>query len=257
LDEYALVLQDAPVAEKVSSRVMLRSAAAESHRARVAAAQRTLAAELSKRKLQVSGAVQLVANAVFVRVPPERAAELRSLPGVLRVQYLPPVHKNLNTAADLVNATAAWNAVGGMTSAGAGIKIAIIDTGIDNTHPAFQDAALQPPAGFPKGDTAYTNGKVIVARSYVADLAGTDPAFDRPDDVTPRDRSGHGTAIAMIAAGVRNTGPLATITGIAPKAFLGNYKIFGSPGLNDTTLGSVLIRALEDAVSDGMDIATL
>jgi subtilisin family serine protease len=172
LDEYALILSDAPVAEKTSSRVMLRSAAAESHRARIAAAQRTLAAELAKRKIRVNGAVQVVANAVFVRVPPARAAELRSLPGVVRVQYLPPIHKNLNTAADLVNATTAWNAVGGMSNAGAGVKIAIIDTGIDNTHPAFQDTALQAPGGFPKGDTGYTNNKIIVARSYVAQLPG-------------------------------------------------------------------------------------
>ena len=55
-------------------------------------------------------------------------------------------------------------------------------------------------------------------------------ATSQPDDYSPRDRMGHGTAIAMIAAGVQNTGPLGTIQGVAPKAFLGNYKIFGSPG---------------------------
>ena len=48
-----------------------------------------------------------------------------------------------------------------------------------------------------------------------------------------------------------------TISGVAPKAFLGNYKIFGSPGVNDVVYDSAVIPALDDAVSDGMDIAVL
>ncbi len=50
---------------------------------------------------------------------------------------------NLNRATQLVNAPAAWNAFGGIQNAGAGIKIAMLDTGIDQTHPAFQDSSLQ------------------------------------------------------------------------------------------------------------------
>jgi subtilisin family serine protease len=119
------------------------------------------------------------------------------------------------------------------------VKIAIVDSGIDNTHPAFQDASLQPPPGYPMGDAAYTNGKIIVARSY-------EPMFALPDDATPRDRSGHGTALEMIAAGETNTGPLATITGVAPKSWLGNYKIFGTPGVNDNATYAAAIQALED-----------
>jgi subtilisin family serine protease len=89
------------------------------------------------------------------------------------------------------------------------------------------------------GDAAYTNGKIIVARSY-------EPMFALPDDATPRDRSGHGTALEMIAAGETNTGPLATITGVAPKSWLGNYKIFGTPGVNDNATYAAAIQALED-----------
>ena len=85
------------------------------------------------------------------------------------------------------------------------------------------------PAGFPLADTqadlAYTNNKVIVARSY-ANLFGT------PDpDLSAADHLGHGTATAMVAAGVSNAGPLATISGVAPQAWLGSYKVFGTPGL--------------------------
>ena len=123
---------------------------------------------------------------------------------------------------------------------------------------------LRPPAGFPKGEASYTNNKVIVARSYIPIVAkgfGADPAkpavTSRPDDYSPRDRMGHGTAIAMIAAGAQNTGPVGTIQGIAPKAFLGNYKIFGSPGLNDGSIFAAVNQALEDALRDGMDVVTL
>src|SRR5207248_2522701 len=150
-----------------------------------------------------------------------------------------------------------WSALGGVSSAGAGIKIGIIDSGIDQSHPGFQDASLTAPAGFPKGDANFTNSKVIVARSYVSMLSIPDPRYDTPDDLTPRDRVGHGTAIAMIAAGAQNTGPAGTIQGVAPKAFLGNYKVYGSPGVNDFTFFSVINQALNDALADGMDVVTL
>ena len=61
----------------------------------------------------------------------------------------------------------------------------------------------------------------------------------------------------MVIGGETNTGPGDTITGLAPKAFLGNYKIFGSPGVNDGASEDAVIQALEDAVTDGMDIANL
>jgi uncharacterized protein (TIGR03437 family) len=157
-----------------------------------------------------------------------------------------------------MNVRTAWSSVNGEQNAGAGIKIAVLDTGIDQNHAAFQENGLQYPAGFPKGESAYTNRKVIAARSYVNMLVGTDPQFTRPDDLTPRDRVGHGTALAMIAAGASNAGPVATITGVAPRAWLGNYKVFGSPGVNGQyTYEDVIVRALTDAAGDGMDIAVL
>ena len=92
-------------------------------------------------------------------------------------------------------------------NAGAGIKIGIIDSGIAQDHPAFQGTSLPLPPGFPLAnqprDLAYTNNKVIVARNYVT-LA------------TPQDSFGHGTAVAMEAAGASAAGPLGVITGVAP-----------------------------------------
>ncbi len=260
-DRYALVLEDSPVAAQVASRKDLRTAAAQEASVRLEAAQERMRQELARRHIRVTGAAKTLVNAVFVRASEEQIRELGGLPGVRRVEQLPPLRRHLDEAVKLVGAPQAWSVVGGSDNAGAGVKIGIIDTGIDQDHPAFQDPSLRPPAGFPKcqpADCAYTNSKVIVARSYVDMLVwGDDPAYSRPDDLSPRDRVGHGTAAAMIAAGGRSSGPAATITGMAPKAFLGNYKVFGSPGVNDTTSGDILIEAIEDAFSDGMDIVTL
>jgi uncharacterized protein (TIGR03437 family) len=255
--DYALVLEDPAVAEKAANRAALSSPAAKAHRAKIRAAQAGVLAELARRKVPVSATADLLVNAVFVRASASDAAALAAIPGVKRVQYLPPIKPSLTTAGSLINLSAAWAAVGGVANAGAGIKIGIIDSGIDQNHPGFQDSSLSPPPGFPKGDSNYTNNKVIVARSYVSLLSDTDPTYSTPDDTSARDRMGHGTAIAMIAAGVQHTAPLGSIAGVAPKAFLGNYKIFGSPGVNDYSLFPAMQAALSDAVTDGMDVVTL
>ena len=261
--DYAVVLRDVPAASRVSARAELRGEAAQAYVRQIRGAQSAVEAELRHRNIAVAGSDQVLANVIFVTTTPDAAKELLSLPGVVHVVHLPRFKRALNTAADLVNAQAGWNASGG-ANAGAGVRIGIIDSGIDNTHAAFQDSSLTPPPGFPVGDTSYTSGKIIAARSYIKIVAvgyNADPtspaATSLPDDYSPRDRSGHGTAIAMIAAGARNTGPLGSIQGIAPKAFLGNYKIFGSPGINDYTSYAALHQALLDAHADNMDVVTL
>ncbi|HEY3836797.1 MAG TPA: S8 family serine peptidase [Bryobacteraceae bacterium] len=254
--DFALVLN----APSLSEQARTPNRQAHATLADIQAQQQSLRSELLKRSIPVFSSASKLVNAVFVRVPMSRAAELGRLPGVRMAIYLPPLRPHLNRALDLVQASAGWSQVGGMANAGAGVKIAIIDSGIDQTHPAMQDPGLQPPAGFPKGVTSFTNNKVIVARSYVSQLPfpNADPQHSLPDDLTPSDHFGHGTAIAMIAAGESVKAPIATISGIAPKAFLGNYKVYGTPGLNDPPPSAgVIIPALEDALNDGMDIAVL
>jgi minor extracellular serine protease Vpr len=265
-NRYALILEDPPVTERFATRDAAESLEGRSYRQRLEAKQQSLREVLASRHLTVTGSVTMLTNAIFVAAPKERVDELKSLPGVKGIVPLRRYHLNLNRATVLLNAPAAWSALGGAQNAGAGMKIAIIDTGIDQTHPAFQDSSLATLAGYPictGSDCAYTNNKVIVARSYVRQLAaGSDPnnpaADSRPDDYSPRDRSGHGTATASCAAAVSNTGPAGlTFTGMAPKAYLGNYKIFGSPTVNDGTTDDVIIMALEDALKDHMDVASL
>jgi hypothetical protein len=261
VQHYALILTDPPAAARTAS-AGAHMASAQATRpaaidrvASIRTAQAPVREALRSRGLRVTGAVQTVLNAVFVEAPPSREAELWTLPGVQRVQRMRRYKPLLDRAVQLVNAPSAWAVLGG-ENAGAGVKIAIIDTGIDQTHPGFSsDSSISPPSGFPRCDLpqncAFTNGKVIVARSYVSVTTSA------AEDTSPRDRSGHGTAVAMVAAGETNTGPAATITGMAPGAWVGNYKVFGSPGITDYATGDSIVLALEDAVNDGMNIAEL
>jgi minor extracellular serine protease Vpr len=285
LPRYALILSDpAPIKARAEG----GEAAVDAARTKVLAAQAAVRDELNARGVRITGSAHTLLNAIFVAVEPGVAAQLTSIAGVIQVARLKRFRPTLDHAVQLINVPAAYNLIGGASNAGAGIKIGMIDTGITATHPAFQDSSLTPPAGFPicavnfgsapspqwvdctatdatKGfpicpsllNCAYTNNKVIVARSYVPILNSGDPTTSTPDDYSPRDRVGHGTATAMAAAGVTNTGPADTITGVAPKAFLGSYKVFGSPGVNPFASGDAIIEAIEDAFNDGMDIASL
>jgi uncharacterized protein (TIGR03437 family) len=263
-NRYALILEDPPAASKATSRdQILRSSATASYRQQIQARQQDIRLQLATRKIEVTTSTDTVLNAIFVVAPADRVSELAAIPGVRGVVPVRRYRRKLNAANQLLNAPAAWNLAGGIQNAGKGIKIAILDSGIDQTHPAFQDSSLPMPSGFPlcdDGDCQFTNNKVIVARSYVSLLAaGTDPsnpaADSRPDDYSARDRDGHGTAVASCAAGNTATG-LVTINGVAPKAYLGNYKIYGSPEVNDSTTDDVIVKALDDAVKDGMDIVS-
>lgn len=257
---YAVVLDQAPIAAAVPSRDAILGAAGRTHRQRVRQSQAPVRAELARRGLREHGSAETLVNAIFLSARAEDVDALAALPGVRYVRELHPVRMHMAKANDVIRATAGWSQVGGQANAGAGIRIAIVDSGIDHTHPALQDPSLSMPAGFPKCSGAecdFTNSKVIAARSFVDRLIYAYSDDTRPDDASPRDRVGHGTAAAMAAAGAVVDGPLGRMSGVAPKAYLGNYKVFGSPGVNDTTFDDVIIAALEAALLDGMDIASL
>ena len=266
-EHFALVLQDPPVSSRFLTRELTRTPQADTYRAQIESRQAALKSELASRNFNVVGSVSTLANAVFVVSTSSRVAEMRSLAGVADVIQMRRLHPAINKATQLMNAPAAWTALGGVSNAGKGIKIGIIDSGIDQNHPAFKDPTLTPPAGFPKctkghpEDCNYTNSKVIVARSYIRQQsAGSNPsnvaADSVPDDYSPRDRLGHGTGTASVAAGNVNTGAV-TFNGMAPKAFLGNYKVLGTGFEGSlTAFEDATVQAVEDAFTDGMDVVS-
>ncbi len=261
-DRYVLVLRDAPAATQAVTRKDFRSTGFLSRMAKIESAHAALRRQLTQEQVEVTSEARLLGNLMFVRATPQQAQRLAVLPPVAKVQRLLPIHRLGEPALDLVQASTGWTHAGGAANAGSGVRIAVLDTGIDNNHPAFQDPDLTVPDDITPcdestGACAYVNNKVIIARSYVQYLVGDQAIYSRPDDLSPRDHVGHGTAVAMLAGGTAVTGPAGDTGGVAPKAYLGNYKIFGSPGVNDITFYDAVVPALEDAIADKMDIAVL
>ncbi|MBC8164532.1 MAG: S8 family serine peptidase [Bryobacteraceae bacterium] len=213
--------------------------------AAVHSAQTRLRNVLASQSILVLDSVENVANALIVETTD--ASVLSGIPGILRVHPVRKVHKLLDRAVPLQKINEAWAVTGGIENAGRGIRIGIIDTGIDSTAPGFQDPELVVPAGFPRvsatSELGNTNSKIIVARQY-----------DRRANANSRDVDGHGTGVAMIAAGRTTSGPRGLITGVAPKAFLGIYKVF--PDVGDAST-DIILKAIDDAVSDGMNILNM
>jgi len=198
----------------------------------------------------VLDSMDTVFNGLIVSIPEARAAELSKIPGVVRVHAVHRVRLLLNHALPVHKVPDAWLTLPqGQNSAGAGIKIGMIDTGIDVNHPAFSDS-LPPVAGFPmvlvNSDMVFTNAKIIVAKNYTPLLPdGGDPDAD--------DYDGHGTGTSMAAAGGTVVSPYGTLSGVAPKAYLGSYKV---ADVNGST-SDVIAKAIDDAVADGMDVLNL
>ncbi|MFL5959864.1 MAG: S8 family peptidase [Gaiellaceae bacterium] len=245
----------------------VRAPAAVSYLRTLATAQRTLAARLT---VALPGArvrwhYAVALNGVSVILPRSQLPRLRALPGATvwpTVTYhaLRNTTVSSTTAAPdnrgpaLIGATALWGS--DLATAGQGIRIGLVDDGIDQAHPYFDPSAFSYPAGFPKGNTAYTTRKVIVARAFPSPSTNWKYAA-KPFD--PR-YSFHATHVAGIAAGdygTRAGGSL--LSGVAPKAYLGNYKALTVPtkdyGLDGNS--PEIAKAIDQAVADGMNVINL
>jgi subtilisin family serine protease len=198
---------------------------------------------------------QLVANGLSVVLPAADIPRLERLPGVRQVFGNTTYHALAGPDAATIRARELTGSE--LPNAGAGIKIGIIDDGVDQRHAFFDPTGYSMPDGFPKGQTAFTTAKVIVARSFPPPKA-TWKYAGRPFDP---DESGHATHVAGIAAGNPNT--LANglrISGVAPRAYIGNYKALTIPtesGLGLNGNAPEIVAAIEAAVADGMDVINL
>jgi subtilisin family serine protease len=255
----ALVLQPRTLAYSSFARphrLLVAAPASRLYLHRLAAAQRVVADRI-RAAIPVARThwqYGVVLDGFSLVVPQNRLDRLAQIRGVDRVWPSFTYHELLDRTPALIGAPQVWGPT--LATAGEGMKIGIIDDGIDQTHPFFSPAGYSYPAGFPKGQSAYTTPKVIVARAFAPPDISYAPArlpFDQG-------ASEHGTHVAGIAAGddgtVTRTG--IHLSGIAPRAYLGNYKAMGVPsqfGLNGNS--PELAAAVEAAVKDGMDVINL
>jgi len=240
------------------SRLSLTAPASVAYVRALERAQRTVAARIVRAvpAATVRWRYSVVLDGMAVTVPRSELARVQHVPGVARVWPSYTYRPSLDRTPKLIGATQLWGS--DLQTAGNGMKIGIIDQGIDQSHPFFDPAGFAYPPGFPKGNAAYTTAKVIVARVF--SRPGATGALETLPFVGDGDVDDHGTHVAGIAAGDANTNADGVrVSGIAPRAYLGNYKALSIPtpgvGLNGNS--PELVAAVEAAVKDGMDVINL
>jgi minor extracellular serine protease Vpr len=127
---------------------------------------------------------------------------------------------------------------------GTGVRVAVMDTGIDYDHPDL-------------GGCFGPGCRVVTGWDFVGDAFNADPASPAYNpipvpDPDPDDCNGHGTHVAGIvgASAVSSTG----VTGVAPGVTFGAYRVFGCAG---STTADILIAAMERALEDDMHILNM
>ena len=270
LKNFIVVLDEAPLItlkNRVASRSQDKSLqdqtaklAARTAQAKLIDAQQDAFASSLQRSLpeaKIGRRYDMVLNGLVVQSSAPAAREiLNNMPGVKYVARDSIVRAHMDASLPLIKAPEAWSLVGGRETAGDGIRVAIIDSGIVPEHPMFDGSNFEAPAERPDDDycatvdASFCNGKLIVARHY------TPPDIDESEVDTPYDVDGHGVHVAGTAVGNRVTDSQGTeLSGVAPGAYLMAYKALwadGSGSASGSTSG--LIQALNDAVSDGADI---
>lgn len=124
---------------------------------------------------------------------------------------------------------------------GKGVKVGVIDTGVDLNHPALKN-------------------RVKAGYDFVGDLYGSEDENGQPFKATPSDKpqdcQGHGTHVAGIVGGYdpNYTREGLPFSGVAPEVDFGIYRVFGCSGGTDE---DVLIAAMEKASQDGMQVVNI
>jgi minor extracellular serine protease Vpr len=234
------------------------SRASQAYLARLSRAQ-AVAARAIRRAVpsaRISYHYRVVLDGLAVRLRYRDLPRLFHVAGVSKVYPSARYHLDTNKSPSVIRADTFWASTGGR---GQGIKIGVVDDGVDMANPFFAPAGFSYPAGFPKGGRKWTTPKVIVARAFPGPGSGRQGrlALYRP-------ASFHGTHVAGIAAGDAGTvvapGPdhpaVAGLSGIAPRAWIGNYRVFNTPVLTGgyDAFTPEIVLAFEAAVNDGMDV---
>jgi subtilisin family serine protease len=177
----------------------------------------------------------VVFNGVGVLMPGRLVAEVAQMAGVRAVTHNHErVYLNMNKSIAYTGAPQIWSRLdsAGRALKGEGVTVAVIDTGIDWTHPEFGGFANAP------------NDKVI----HTVSLTGENPI----------DNFGHGTHVSCIIAGDADYKGTprgdAQMNGMAPKAKLMGYKVLTAAGSGSATN---IILAMEDAAKRGAHVMNL
>ncbi len=136
-------------------------------------------------------------------------------------------------------------AAAGTDYTGQGVKVGIIDTGVDYNHVDLGGS------GTPGGDT-FPTVRVAYGYDFVGDNYNGDDTT-RAADADPDDCGGHGTHVAGIV-GADGDDDNGGAVGVATDVTLGAYRVFGCEGSTST---DVIIEALARARTDGMDVVNL
>ena len=189
-------------------------------------------------------------NGLSVRTGAASIGKLSQLEGVkavypvatVRVPQISQVSPDLATAIQMTGADIVQNTLG---YTGAGVKVAVMDTGIDLDHP---DLGGDGTPGAP-----FTNSRVVAQHDFVGDAFNANPAAPAynptpvPDPFAD-DCEGHGTHVSGIV------GANGEVTGVAPGVSFGAYRVFGCEG---STTSDIMIAAMERALADGMDVLNM
>ena len=248
-------------------------------KAQLKTAQDGLKAQIELAGGKVLAQFQSALNGIKVQIPASKLSKLSALPGVTA---LLPVHEDVPdnaTSVPYIGAPTVWDAPTNFR--GEGIKIAVIDTGIDYTHANFggpgtvaafvaadaADTLAADPAQFGPAAPKVKGGFDLVGDNYNANSA---PHSHIPHpDPNPLDCFGHGSHVAGTAAGFGVTSGGATYAGpynpgiytpgafrigpgVAPKADIYAYRVFGCAGSTNVT-----VDAINMAFDDGVDVINM
>ncbi len=190
-------------------------------------------------------------NGLSISVPRSQLSTLARLPGVKAIYPVETVAMpdpelstpDLTTALAMTGADVAQSELG---LDGTGIRVAVMDTGIDIDHPDLG-------GGGTNGSTSFPSARVVTGWDFVGDAFNADStsATYNPNpvpDARPDDCNGHGTHVAGII------GANGAVKGVAPKVTIGAYRVFGCQG---STTADVMIAAMERALADNMDVLNM
>ncbi|HRJ43916.1 MAG TPA: S8 family serine peptidase, partial [Caldilineaceae bacterium] len=227
-------------------------AATRAHHSSLVVQQSAIASEIQALGGQVLATYQRVYNGLAIHIGPEQVDAVRALPGVVSVSPVPLYQTMLDETVSWIGAQDIQNA--GFD--GTGIRVAVIDSGIDYTHEHLGGSGLQADtnkalaqASQAADPALYPSAKVVGGYDFVgSQWTGTTVTTLSPDPNPMDDQAGgingHGTHVASIIAGVK-TAKLGQ--GVAPGAQLYALKVCSSVS---TSCSGVAIQQALDWSSD-------